>query len=268
MICGDVYSLTKLLSRLSQILLLASVFLLRRWLKLSWADLGFAPKALFFKQLGLGFVSGLFTLLPVFLLLYYLDVNVWNETKNWTLAVVVKKTAIALFLSALIGLGEESVFRGLLLSSLQKKLTLATAVMVSAFYYGSLHFLRITSEIRYQDITFVSGFNLFAEAVHNWLNPAIGSAFIALVTVGLFLGVVRTQLTQSLAVCIGLHASWVWQIKLSKLFFSPNYNSPYAYLISPYDGVIGPLTSIWLFSVLLCYFAYRYWQNRLQTLSP
>ncbi len=212
----------------------------------------------------MGFVAGLFILLPIFFLLYHLDVSVWNETKTWTLATIVKKTTIALLLSLLISLVEEPVFRGLLLSSMQKKLTLAVAVIVSAFYYGSLHFLRASSEIAYQDITFRSGFDIFAEAISNWLNPAIGSAFISLVMVGLFLGVVRTQFKLSLGLCIGLHASWVWQIKLSKTFFSPNYNSGYAYLVSPYDGVIGSLTTVWLLLVLIAYFSYRYWQKTQQ----
>jgi membrane protease YdiL (CAAX protease family) len=261
MIYGDFYSLTKLISRLSQILLVLSVFLLRRYVNLSWSELGFSPKAIFFKQIVLGFVAGLFILLPVFFLLYHLDVSVWNETKTWTLAIIAKKITIALLLSLLISVVEEPVFRGLLLSSMQKKLTLAVAVTVSAFYYGSLHFLRASSEIAYRDITFRSGFDIFAEAISNWLNPAIGSAFISLVMVGLFLGVVRTQFKQSLGLCIGLHASWVLQIKLSKTFFSPNYNSGYAYLVSPYDGVIGSLTTVWLLLVLIAYFSYRYWQK-------
>jgi hypothetical protein len=253
LIFGDIYSLNKLISRLSQLLLVLSIFPLRHYLKLSWTELGFADKPLFIRQIMTGFIAGLATLLPVFLLLYALGVNVFDDTKIWTVAKILSKTGIALLLALLISVVEEPLFRGLLLTSLQKKLNLATAIIVSAVYYGSLHFLETSTEIPYPQITFSSGFSLFAEAIANWLNPAMLSAFIALVMVGLFLGVVRTQIAQSLGLCIGLHASWVWQIKLTKMFFNPNYFSDYFFLVSVYDGLVGPLIAGWLFLVLLGY---------------
>lgn len=253
LIFGDIYSLNKLISRLSQLLLVLSIFPLRHYLKLSWTALGFADKSLFIKQIITGFMAGFATLLPVFLLLYALGVNVFDDTKIWSVVKILSKTGIALLLSLLISVVEEPLFRGLLLTSLQKKLNLATAIIVSAVYYGSLHFLETSTEIPYQQITFSSGFSLFAEAIANWLNPAMLSAFIALVMVGIFLGVVRTQFAQSLGLCIGLHASWVWQIKLTKMFFNPNYFSDYFFLVSAYDGLVGPLIAGWLFLVLLGY---------------
>ncbi len=263
LIFGDIYSLNKLISRLSQLLLVLSIFPLRHYLNLSWTELGFTKKSLFIKQIGTGFIAGLITLLPVFLLLYNLGVNVFDDTKIWTVAKIVSKTSIALLLALLISLVEEPLFRGLLLTSLQKQLNLATAVLVSAIYYGSLHFLETSREIAYSQLTFSSGFYLFAEAIANWLNPAMLSAFIALVMVGLFLGVVRTQIPQSLGLCIGLHASWVWQIKLTKMFFNPNYFSEYFFLVSAYDGLVGPLIAGWLLLLLVGYglkkafFSYR-----------
>jgi len=255
-IFGDIYSLNKLISRLSQFLLVLSIFPLRRYLNITWTELGFTTKALFIRQLGIGFIAGLATLLPVFALLFYLGVNVFDETKIWTLASIAKKTSLALLLSLLISCVEEPLFRGLLVTSLQKKLTTASAILLAGIYYGSLHFLETSREIAYAQITFSSGFVLFAEAISHWLNPTMLSAFIALVMVGVFLGVVRTQFAHSLGVCIGLHTSWVWQIKLTKMFFNPNYFSPYFYLVSPYDGLVGSLIAGWLAVVLVSYFAY------------
>lgn len=261
LIFGDIFSLNKLISHLSQLLLVLSLFPLRRALKLSWAEVGFADKSLILKQISLGFIAGLVTLLPVFCLLYGLGVNVLNETKIWTLALIAKKTGIALGLAWLISWVEEPLFRGVLLSGLQKKFTVASAIGLSAVYYGSLHFLKTSTDIAYRDLTFASGFQLFAEAIEHWLNPTMLSAFAALIMVGLFLGVVRTQMAQSLGVCIGLHASWVWQIKLNKLFFTPNYQSDYFYLVSLYDGLVGPLVTGWLGLVLVGYFGLRQWQK-------
>jgi len=79
--------------------------------------------------------------------------------------------------------------------------------------------------------------------------------------VGIFLCVVRTQIKQSLGLCIGIHASWVWQIKLSKDFFNTNYDSPYIYLVSSYDGLVGPLIAAWLLLATIVYLAFRYWRR-------
>ncbi len=264
---GDIYSLNKLISRLSQLFLVLSLFPLRRCLHLSWAELGFAPKTKFFKQLIVGFIAGFATLLPVFVVLYGLGVNVFDDTKIWTSALLLKKTGLMLVLSLLISWIEEPLFRGLLLTGLQRKLALNAAILLSAAYYGSLHFLETSREIPYSALQFDSGFQLFAEALNHWLNPTQYSAFIALVMVGIFLGVVRTHVSQSLGVCIGLHTSWVWQIKVNKALFNPNYFSEYFYLVSAYDGLVGPLVAGWLGTVLFIYFAFQRYLKKTFELS-
>jgi hypothetical protein len=59
-----------------------------------------------------------------------------------------------------------------------------------------------------------------------------------------------------LGLCIGLHASWVWQIKISKMFLNINEQSPYLYLVSNYDGLVGPLIAGWLLFASLAYLFY------------
>lgn len=257
MMAGDIWPLHKMISKLTQLLLVLSLFPLRRFLSLSWADLGFAPKTLFLKQMSLGFCSGFLTLLPVFGLLFVLDVHVFDESKVWTLGLMLKKAGISLFLALLISYIEEPLFRGVLLSGLQQKMSVWTAILVSSAYYSSLHFLESSTPIAYQDITLSSSFILFGEAIGNWLNPGVLSAFVGLLMVGIFLAVIRTRLPQSLGLCIGLHASWVWQIKISKDVLNTNYDSPYLYLISNYDGLVGPLIAGWLLLATLVYLGYR-----------
>jgi uncharacterized protein len=102
-----------------------------------------------------------------------------------------------------------------------------------------------------------SGFKLLGEAFAHLLNPEILSAFFALFAVGVFLGLLRTQVKASLGLCIGCHACWVWQIKLSKDLFNINPSSDYLYLVSSYDGVIGPLVTTWLALAIAGYFFYK-----------
>jgi len=78
--------------------------------------------------------------------------------------------------------------------------------------------------------------------------------------VGLFLVSIRTQIKNSIGICIGCHAAWVWQIKMAKDFFDTNKNSPYYYLVSDYyDGVVGPLVAVWLLLILIGYFGWKRW---------
>lgn len=258
MLAGNILPLHKLVSKGTLIFLVLSLFPLRRYLALSWVQIGFATYPVFLKQLLQGLGLGLLTLMPVLLILYGLDVNIIDNTRNWSVIKVFERLVIAFILASLISFAEEPLFRGLLLAGLRKKMTLIIAIFLSAFYYSAVHFLKSSHPIAYKDINFNSSFKLLGEAFANWLNPDILSAFIALFLVGVFLAVIRVRAKQSLGLCIGYHASWVWQIKISKDFFNTNYQSEYLYLVSYYDGVVGLLVSLWMLLVIMAYLAYQY----------
>jgi membrane protease YdiL (CAAX protease family) len=253
---GEFVEFRKIISKSTQVLLILSIFPITYYLKISKAQLGFASLPVFLKQIVLGFGLGLLTLLPVFIALYLLGINVLDDTQLWTAGLVLKNLIISLLLALLISLIEEPLFRGLLLVSLQKKLPVMSAIMISASYYAALHFLNSNTNIAVQDLEIYSGFTLLTEAFTNLLNPAIFSAFLALLMVGIFLGVLRTQVKSSLGFCIGCHTCWVWQIKMNKTLFNTDFNSEYHYLVSSYDGVIGPLVTVWLLIAVLSYFIF------------
>ncbi len=257
LIFDDSISFRTVIKKSTQILLLLSIFPIMIWLKLNKADLGFAARSVFLKQIGLGFALGFVTLLPVFTALYLLGVDIVDTTKPWAWDWLAKKLVLELLLALLISLFEEPVFRGILLTGLNKKMTTETAILVSAIYYAALHFLNTKTEIPSQDINFFSGFELLGEAFKHLLSPEIFTAFLALCAVGIFLGLLRTQLKTSLGLCIGCHACWVWQIKLSKSMFNINPHSDHLFLVSGYDGVIGPLVTSWLVLVMMAYFLYK-----------
>ncbi|MEQ1546183.1 MAG: CPBP family intramembrane glutamic endopeptidase [Methyloglobulus sp.] len=246
-----------IVKKASQLFLVLSIFPAMYYLKLNKFDLGFSQRPVFVKQLWQGVGLGFITLLPVFIALYLLGLNVIDESKPWTLFWVGKKLVIELLLALLISLFEEPVFRGILLTGLSKKLSVRAAILISAFYYAILHFLDSKTQIPAQELNLFSGFNLLAEAFAHLLNPEILSAFFALFAVGVFLGLLRTQVNASLGLCIGCHACWVWQIKLSKDLFNINPSSDYLYLVSSYDGVIGPLVTTCLVLAIMAHYLYR-----------
>ena len=255
---GDAVPFQKIISKSTQFLLILSIFPAMKILNIDKVQLGFAARPVFFKQLLQGLVLGLLTLLPIFFALYALKINLFDTSKHWTVALVLIKLAYALFLGLIISLIEEPLFRGILLTGLSKKMPVALAIVVSAFYYAALHFLDNNVVIAAQDVHFFTGFSLLKGAFANVFNPRMFSSLVSLMMVGIFLGIVRAQVKSSLALCIGCHASWVWQIKMSKSLFDTNLWSEYIYLVGSYDGIVGSLVTGWLALEIIKFFVYRY----------
>lgn len=254
---GDLISFRQIINRLTQLFLILSIFPVMAYLKIDKTELGFAPRLIFLKQLLQGFLLGFVTLMPVFIALYILGVNVIDEGQSWTALFLSKHLVINLMLALLISLIEEPLFRGILLTSLSKKLSVIAAILISSIYYAGLHFFSSKTDIPLQEITLFSGFKLLGEAFGNLWHVEIISAFLALLMVGIFLGIVRTQSKASLGLCIGCHTCWVWQIKMSKKLLNTDFSSEYIYLVSNYDGVIGPLVTCWLMLAIAGYFIYQ-----------
>lgn len=254
---GDQFTLSKIITKSTQLFLVLSIFPAMAYLKFNKGDLGFATKAVFLKQVFQGFGLGFVTLMPVFIVLYALGVNIIDEAQVWTVELVAKKMAISLSLALLISMIEEPIFRGILFAGLKKHMPAIAAILISSTYYAALHFLDSHTEIPFQQVRVLSGFTLLGEAFANLLNTEILSAFLALLMVGIFLGILRAQVKESLGLCIGCHTCWVWQIKMSKSLFNTDFNSEYLYLVSSYDGVIGPLVTGWLMLAIGIYFVYN-----------
>lgn len=256
---NDATILRKLMIRLSQILLLLSIFPISKWLGLTKEMLGYASFKIMLKQFWRGFGLSLLILLPIFFTLYGLGVHSIDLTKAWSFGWLAKKIGIAFGLALLIGIVEESVFRGLLLTSLRKYLPTFSAVLISSIYYAGLHFLDSKSPVSEEPLTLNGSFELLGEAYHNVFELQEWTAFLALCSVGLFLGVLRSLDKINLAVCIGCHTGWVTLIRISKSTFNADFNSPYVFLISHYDGVIGLLVAGWLVLILAIYFLFTFY---------
>ena len=254
---GDPAHLRKAVIKITQLLLILSIFPLMRYLNIDKAHLGFAARSVFFKQLAQGFVLGFATLAPVLWWLYHLDVLVWDEARIWTVPMLLKKSFLELLLASLVACTEEPLFRGILLMGLWRKLPVQAAIALSAFYYAMLHFLDSKASVTPQDFNIFSGFELLQNALLNVFNPDMLSAQLALFMVGVFLAVIRTRVVSSLGLCIGCHASWVWQIKMSKTLCNTDFTADYAFLVGHYNEVVGPLVAVWLALALLGYGWYQ-----------
>lgn len=253
--------LRKLIIRITQISLLLSIYPLMRMLKLTKEDLGLAEKKIFISQLLRGFGLGILTLLPIFIVLYLFEINVFDDSQPWSIGLVFKKITIAFVLASLIGVVEELVFRGMLLAGLRRNLPVIAAVLLTSTYYASLHFLDTKSSLSADNFSLAASFQLLIEAFINIFNPENVAAFCALLMVGIFLAVIRVNNKQSLAVCIGCHAGWVFQIKMSKSLFNTNPNAEYLAIFEGHSGgILGPLATVWLAALVVGYIFYKKYQ--------
>ena len=261
-VLGDIFPIKRLISKGTQLFLVLSIFPLTKYLKLSWSDIGFTPKPIFYRELLKGFVVGLVVLLPIISLLLFLDIRTFDASKQWAVFSVIKMLLLSALLPAiLISLIEEPIFRGILLSSQYKYFTKSSAIIVSAICYAALHFLKTNMDVAYEDITLLTGFQLIGNALSNAVSLNNLSAFIALFMVGVFLGGARLYQGLGIGFCIGCHSAWVFLIKATKQGSSLDKNAEYFYLVSPYDGVIGTLVSLWLMLFISAFIINKVLQN-------
>ena len=133
---GEAIPFRQILTRSTQLFLVLSIFPVMSYLKISKEELGFAPRVVFLKQLSQGFGLGFVALMPVFIVLFALKVNVVDEAQSWTIGLLAKNMTINLLVALLISLIEESLFRGIVLVGLSRKLPVIVAILMTSIYYA------------------------------------------------------------------------------------------------------------------------------------
>lgn len=249
---GD-YPLEKITSKLTLLLLVLSIYPLSKLLNYRRDDYGLqAPFPALFKPATIGFLAGLAILAVVIATELTLEIRLPDPSLTFSVIWLIQLAAKALISGILVGLIEETLFRGLLFRFILDRSSLFTAITLSAFFYAALHFLQSGIDLSPGETNLLTGFKLVALSFANLTNPEIFDSMLALFFVGVLLALVR-HYGGSLWVCIGMHASWVFMIKITKSMTDGNLESPWHFLVGNYDGIIGHLTSAWLAIVILIY---------------
>lgn len=251
------------------------------------------PRAQFLRQLGIGTLLGIVTMLPVAAMVSGLELRIPRPGLN------VARLVELFFSGALTGLAvgflEETFYRGLLLGALlgpgkpaatsaetsgghgapqpagapvaRRGLApwqLAVAVVGSSALFASLHFLA-RSKLDPSAVQWDSGLNLLQQSLRHFANPtAMLDSFLALTAVGVLLALARVW-TGSIALSVGLHAGWVWVMKMSVGSTHLNPEAALVALISPIDGFTGWLVLGWTMALTAVAWhwrqALRRWMN-------
>ncbi|MEK6194112.1 MAG: CPBP family intramembrane metalloprotease, partial [Deltaproteobacteria bacterium] len=141
---------------------------------------------------------------------YYVPRN--PEDFQWSRVIIT-----ALSAAAGAAILEELFFRWGLMGLILRTTNAFRALLFVTFIYTLVHFLKPPPELQMPTVIWSSGFWLVGQIFAQFGNPVfIMAEFATLFTVGWILGYVRLK-TSSLWMGIGLHAGWIFGIKL----FSP-----------------------------------------------
>ena len=250
------YSLYKVINRCTLTLMILGILPMMKWLQLTTADLGFArSKKQFFAQFSRGFGFGLLILGVIVLWVIALDIRIVQIDRLLSLSKILHELSLAVIVALIVGTLEETLFRGFMFGALSKYAAPLYAMALTALYYAALHFMRSNLTIPAAELDWTSGLTVMLDAFGQVINPQNIDAFVALFLASIFLTCVRFFIPNSLAYCIGLHAGWVFTIKLTKAFTELHPAAEWGALVSRYDGLIGYLSSAWL-AILIAAFVW------------
>lgn len=236
----------------SRTILVLAVLLLYptcKWLKIkSLTDLGFVQSrsVLYFSQ---AWFLGILMLAPISTIYLICGFRL-PEPDSPTLIAMLNALVSATVSGILIGLIEESIFRGLLQSQISRYLHTFFTVIIVSVIYSSVHFLQVPEESSSNPVNWYSGFILLFSAIgHLAKFTTFIDAWSGLFLAGVFLSLVQLQ-SGNLVWCMGIHAGWVTHIKLFKEFTDRDNLASCASYASNYDNYVGELSSLWLVIIL------------------
>jgi membrane protease YdiL (CAAX protease family) len=246
----------RVMGRIAQVFILLGLWPFLKYMGFNnRAALGYAvPRREFVQAMARGWLIGVLILLLLAAALLLLGVRVPDLPADGLLTAILEKGAAALIGGLLIGLLEETFFRGALFGAVRSRNGLRSAVFWSAALYALLHFMKphgLPDGVAFDWSGVGIMFTQVFTEVPQWRHL---DSMLALFLVGVFLALVRER-TGHIGWCIGLHAGWVFVIQVSRRLTDGNEASNLAFLAGDYDGVIGWLAAAWIGLL-----AWAYWR--------
>src|SRR6266446_2375166 len=176
----------------------------------SFGDVGLARSAGHGCKLAGGLALGLASLAGVAVLAMTAGARSLNV--DYTAADLCRRTLSAALSAVVVAVLEELLFRGALFGALRKAHHWASAWLVSSGVYALVHFFQKPPPP--EKITWISGFEMLPRMLHGFAElETLVPGFFALTLTGLILAMGYHR-TGSLYFPIGLHAGWVFCLKL------------------------------------------------------
>lgn len=234
--------------------LIISGIYLQLYNSLSFKAFGFSGKPFkFLNSMFNGFIYGMIIMLIIEVLLFFLGIHELDTNRSISVASVMERLTKAILVGFLIGLVEESIFRGALFTGLYKQTGAVITVFFSSLVYSAVHFIRYRDLPADTDIGWLTGISMMPEAFRRFYEWSIVDYFLTLFIFGVLLGLLRLK-HRGIAACIGVHAGIVMLIKLSDYFTNRTHNSSYEYLVSQYNSTFGWISFVVILLVTIFYF--------------
>lgn len=235
------------------------ILIIRHFAIANKSGLGYGlPRSAFIKDLARGWLSGFLILLLLSAVLLLLGVRVAKPAADELVFLLFKTTLVALIGGLLIGFIEETFFRGGLFGAIRKQHGFITTLLLSSLFYAGLHFIKPLPLAGDEAQTWYSGLLILSGAFDQFGDWAIFDSFLALFGLGAFFAVIRER-TGNIAYCIGLHAGFVFVIKVVRTFTDVDVTSTFSPVVGNYDGMIGYLSAAGMLVHTLI--VYRYWRK-------
>jgi membrane protease YdiL (CAAX protease family) len=231
--------------------LLGVVLFLRATRRLNRAAAGFAAdRRSFVRSLTVHFALGFLAIAALVAMLFAADVRFSSaESLDETLAQLLANLPLALVTGTVVGLFEETYFRGLVASAVSRRANAGSALIATSLFFAIAHFLVADAEP--EQPQWYTGWVLVAEGLAGLQSAAAIGAFLALTAAGLLLGAMRVR-DGHIGACAGFHAGWVTGYTLTHRLTDVTLVDGGSWLIGP-DGVLGWLAFAWITALLLVY---------------
>lgn len=191
-----------------------------------------------------GWVLGVVMLIPLGLVLIAMGVRPLDPDWDFGLRFV-QKVFTALIAGILVGLIEETFFRGPVWTAIGRRSGTAVAIVVTSALYSALHFIHFGP-------TAGSGNSIWANAqaqIESFLlaypHPVAPGSAVALFFAGVLLATYRAH-EGNLARAIGIHAGWVFVIAILRDLTFHDRAGEYAHWVDAYNRVTGWFAAVWI----------------------
>jgi membrane protease YdiL (CAAX protease family) len=209
------------------------------------AALGFAPPfgeylATAFKY----FVAGFAMMIPMLALMFAAHLRLPKPDLVYNGAFVAQLVVSSLVGGLIVGFIEETFFRGVLHTAVERDRGAVTAVIAVSLFFAVLHFVG-KARVPGAEFHWASGWQWLGETLRLFARPAdIADAFLVFFGIGVLLGTVRAWMGHT-AGCIGLHAGWVTAMLIVRESTDANDAAPLAFLQGRFDHFVGWLVLGW-----------------------
>jgi len=252
------YAYMKILSRSLLLFLAIGLIPLWRAADLSAKDIGLSPMRA--GQALKAYPYGVAMVIPLMLFFVVVGFRVWDDRVDYAGAEFWSFVVVGIVSGLLVGVFEETLFRGILFGVLRRSGSFVTSAIIVGTVYALVHFL-VGAETEVAAASWYTGFIQVGGAFNGLGDPAgYVDSFGSLLLLGVLLCLVRERL--GLWWCIGLHAAWVFSIRLFKEMTVRDIYSPYEVLVGDYDNFIGNLVSVWLIFIFVVLALHRSFISR------